>query len=143
MVRLANQLLKSRLKCDSADFISLITSFTGFVPDFCLQVKVIWFFCWINSRLSAKDASLSFFWQGDLCSYMKFHCHFWYKGSWKPAKPIVVTKFPRSHVCLHSQSENRVYAVSCLVYIFKITMKWCCSLSLCYNNLRTKTDIGY
>lgn len=58
---LVNQLLKSRLKCDSADFISVITSFTGFVPDFCFQVKVIWFFWWINSRLSAKDASLSFF----------------------------------------------------------------------------------
>ena len=64
------------------------------------------------------------------------------------------TKFPRSHVFLHSQAGNSVPITSsmavigsCLAYllisyIFKITVTWLCSSLLCIIDFSTETDAG-
>ena len=36
------------------------------------------------------------------------YCCFSYAGNWELVKSIVGTKFRRSHVCLHSQTGNRL-----------------------------------
>ena len=59
------------------------------------------------------------------------YCHFSYTGNWELVKSIVRTKFRRSHVCLHSHAEIRLWQLIAR-----------CSLLLCYDNFCSKTNTG-
>ena len=70
------------------------------------------------------------------------YCRFSYLGNWELVKLIVGTKFTRSHVYIlkwEIDCDNQFIIFSQFWYIFKITMKWLCSSSLCYDNFCIKT----
>ena len=80
------------------------------------------------------------------------YCRFSYVGNWGIVKSTVGTKFWRSDVYLHWQAGNRVpitrsitvsgklFGIYQFWYIFKTTVKWLCSSSLCIIDFCTKTD---